>query len=68
MADGTWPRVKACPGPHCGWLFYDGSRNRSRQWCSMAICGNRVKSATFRERRRRSGGGDRETDHDRRRT
>jgi predicted RNA-binding Zn ribbon-like protein len=68
MADGTWPRLKACPGPHCGWLFYDGSRNRSRQWCSMAICGNRVKSATFRERRRRTDGGDRETDRDRTRT
>jgi predicted RNA-binding Zn ribbon-like protein len=52
MADGTWGRVKACPGPHCGWLFYDASKNRSRQWCSMAICGNRVKSREFRARRR----------------
>jgi predicted RNA-binding Zn ribbon-like protein len=54
MADGTWTRVKACPGPHCGWVFYDGSRNRSRQWCSMAICGNRVKSREFRARARRA--------------
>jgi predicted RNA-binding Zn ribbon-like protein len=52
MADGTWSRMKACPGPHCGWLFYDASRNRSSQWCSMRICGNRVKGRTFRERRR----------------
>jgi predicted RNA-binding Zn ribbon-like protein len=52
MADGTWGRVTACPGPHCGWLFYDASKNRSRQWCSMAICGNRVKSREFRARRR----------------
>jgi predicted RNA-binding Zn ribbon-like protein len=56
MADGTWSRLKACPGPHCGWVFYDGSRNRSRQWCSMQICGNRVKGREFRARRRvRSG-------------
>jgi predicted RNA-binding Zn ribbon-like protein len=51
-ADGRWSRVKACPGPHCGWLFYDASRNRSRQWCSMEICGNRVKGREFRARRR----------------
>jgi predicted RNA-binding Zn ribbon-like protein len=52
MADGTWSRMKACPGPHCGWLFYDASRNRSSQWCSMRICGNRVKGRTFRARHR----------------
>ena len=52
MADGTWERVKACPGPHCGWLFYDASRNRSSQWCSMRICGNRVKGREFRARAR----------------
>lgn len=54
MADGTWSRLKACPGPHCGWVFYDGSRNRSRQWCSMQICGNRVKGREFRARRSHS--------------
>jgi predicted RNA-binding Zn ribbon-like protein len=32
----------ACPGPHCGWLFVD-PRGR-RRWCSMALCGNRVKA------------------------
>lgn len=52
MADGTWGRMKACPGPHCGWVFHDGSKNRSRQWCSMEICGNRVKGREFRARQR----------------
>jgi predicted RNA-binding Zn ribbon-like protein len=52
MADGTWGRMKACPGPHCGWVFYDGSKNRSRQWCSMQLCGNRVKGREFRARQR----------------
>ncbi|HWI70705.1 MAG TPA: CGNR zinc finger domain-containing protein [Baekduia sp.] len=56
MADGTWSRLKACPGPHCGWVFYDGSRNRSRQWCSMQICGNRVKGREFRARQRSRSG------------
>lgn len=56
MADGTWSRLKACPGPHCGWVFYDASRNRSRQWCSMQICGNRVKGREFRARQRAVSG------------
>ena len=51
-ADGTWRRMKACPHAHCGWAFYDRSRNRSSQWCSMRICGNRTKAEAFRNRRR----------------
>lgn len=50
-ADGSFARMKACPHEHCGWVFYDTSRNRSGQWCSMRICGNRTKGATFRRRR-----------------
>jgi hypothetical protein len=53
--DGSWERMKACPGPHCGWAFHDHSRNRSGQWCSMRICGNRTKGAAFRRRRRTAG-------------
>jgi predicted RNA-binding Zn ribbon-like protein len=52
QASGTWRRMKACPGPHCGWLFYDASRNVSSTWCSMSICGNRTKTAAYRRRRR----------------
>ena len=44
MRDGSWSRMKVCPGEHCGWLFYDGSRNRSGRWCSMSVCGGRVKA------------------------
>jgi predicted RNA-binding Zn ribbon-like protein len=53
-ADGSLRRMKACPHEHCGWVFHDGSRNRSGQWCSMRVCGNRTKGASFRARRRRS--------------
>ena len=49
-ADGTFTRLKACPHAHCGWAFYDSSRNRSGQWCSMRICGNRTKGEVFRRR------------------
>jgi predicted RNA-binding Zn ribbon-like protein len=36
-------RVKQCG--RCDWLFLDKSRNRSRRWCSMDACGNRIKMA-----------------------
>jgi predicted RNA-binding Zn ribbon-like protein len=51
QASGVWKRLKSCPGPHCGWLFYDASRNASSTWCSMSICGNRTKTAAYRRRR-----------------
>ena len=49
--DGTWARFKACRKSSCGWVFYDRSRNRSSNWCSMTICGNRTKTAGYRRRR-----------------
>lgn len=41
-------RVKQCG--RCDWLFVDRSRNRSRRWCSMNACGNRIKMARRYER------------------
>jgi len=53
IADGTWPRLKACRRDVCGWLFYDRSRNHSAVWCRMAVCGNRTKTKAYRSRSRR---------------
>jgi predicted RNA-binding Zn ribbon-like protein len=55
MIDGSWTRLKVCPGVDCGWAFYDHSRNQSGRWCSMAVCGGRAKARTHYRRRR---GGD----------
>ena len=52
VADGTWPRVKACRSDTCEWAFYDRSRNHSAVWCEMAVCGNRTKVRAYRERAR----------------
>lgn len=49
--DGRWGRVKICPADDCRWAFYDSSRNRSRQWCSMRVCGNRAKVRNHRAHR-----------------
>jgi predicted RNA-binding Zn ribbon-like protein len=52
QTDGTWERLKVCPASTCLWAFYDASRNHSRTWCSMSVCGNRAKARTYRRRAR----------------
>jgi predicted RNA-binding Zn ribbon-like protein len=52
IADGTWPRLKACERDVCRWAFYDRSKNRSSHWCSMSGCGAREKSRRAYRRRR----------------
>lgn len=47
-------RVRECAGHQCGWLFFDTSRNRSRQWCDMQDCGNLAKVRRFRTRQKES--------------
>jgi predicted RNA-binding Zn ribbon-like protein len=54
VADGSWPRLKACRAEDCEWAFVDRARNQSRAWCSMSSCGNRAKARAHRERQRRS--------------
>ena len=51
MLEGSWPRLKACR--NCKWAFYDYSKNRSASWCSMQLCGNRLKTRAYRSRRAR---------------
>jgi predicted RNA-binding Zn ribbon-like protein len=52
MRDGSFGRLKCCRNVKCRWSFYDYSKNRSATWCSMQICGNRTKTATYRSRSR----------------
>lgn len=35
--------IRECEGEECTWLFLDHSKNRTRRWCDMDICGNRAK-------------------------
>ncbi|GAA3889908.1 CGNR zinc finger domain-containing protein [Saccharothrix violaceirubra] len=48
---GSWERFKICQADGCRRAFFDRSRNRSRTWCSMQVCGNREKARNWRERR-----------------
>jgi predicted RNA-binding Zn ribbon-like protein len=45
LAHGPLDRIRECPGQgNCGWLFLDLSKNASRRWCDMRVCGNRAKA------------------------
>jgi predicted RNA-binding Zn ribbon-like protein len=50
IVEGTQARLRICANPGCGLFFSDKSRTRRRRWCSMAICGNRHKVASFARR------------------
>ncbi len=52
QADGTWPRLKACPGEGCRWALYDRTRSRTRTWCAAAKCGARMRARAYRARAR----------------
>jgi predicted RNA-binding Zn ribbon-like protein len=52
MTVGTWVRLKACRNDACRWAFYDTSKNQGGVWCSMALCGSRIKARTYRQRQR----------------
>jgi predicted RNA-binding Zn ribbon-like protein len=48
LRDGSFSRLKPCR--NCGYLFWDASRNHSAAWCSMQLCGNRLKVRRHRRR------------------
>ncbi|WP_342361576.1 CGNR zinc finger domain-containing protein [Terrarubrum flagellatum] len=55
LRDGDLSRLKKCGGEHCGWLFFDLTKNKSRRWCEMSVCGNRSKARTRRMRATKVG-------------
>jgi predicted RNA-binding Zn ribbon-like protein len=51
MLSAEVSRVRACAADNCRWLFLDTSRNHTRRWCKMPVCGNRMKARRFQARR-----------------
>jgi predicted RNA-binding Zn ribbon-like protein len=47
-------KVRICEASSCAWLFLDESRNHSRRWCDMKVCGNREKAKRHYERGRKT--------------
>lgn len=44
-------QIRTCAVDTCRWLFLDTSKNHSRRWCNMKVCGNRMKARRFQARR-----------------
>jgi len=48
--DGSLDRLKMCSAEECQRVFFDRSKPASRRWCLSTLCGNRMKTRTYRER------------------
>jgi predicted RNA-binding Zn ribbon-like protein len=44
--------IRECGARTCRWMFLDRSKNHSRRWCDMKVCGNRIKARKFYRRAR----------------
>ena len=51
LFSGQIAHMRTCDVDTCRWLFLDTSKNHSRRWCNMKVCGNRVKARRFQARR-----------------
>ncbi|MEV7323079.1 CGNR zinc finger domain-containing protein [Streptomyces sp. NPDC093970] len=45
-------RLRACANPECRLFLIDRSRTNRARWCSMAVCGNRMKARRHHQRTR----------------
>jgi predicted RNA-binding Zn ribbon-like protein len=52
LSNGDFELVRKCESDSCILWFYDRTKAHRRRWCSMAVCGNRHKVASFRARQR----------------
>jgi len=49
---GSLDRLKTCAAEECRRVFFDRSKPATRRWCMSTLCGNRMKTRAYRERRR----------------
>lgn len=53
LEHADFDRLKVCPNLNCSWLFIDRSKNHSRRWCDMGVCGNLAKARRFQARKQK---------------
>ncbi|MBR1148890.1 CGNR zinc finger domain-containing protein [Bradyrhizobium sp. AUGA SZCCT0431] len=53
--NGTLDRLKMCASDECRRVFFDRSKPSTRRWCMSSLCGNRMKTRSYRERQRNAG-------------
>ncbi|MFD6423539.1 CGNR zinc finger domain-containing protein [Streptomyces sp. NPDC060198] len=54
------PLLKECGNAACTRVYVDRSRGTRRQWCGMDSCGNRLKAAAYRARKKQARTAERE--------
>ncbi|MET0616862.1 MAG: CGNR zinc finger domain-containing protein [Luteibacter sp.] len=52
LSTANFELVRECESDDCTLWFHDHTRSHHRRWCSQATCGNRMKVAAFRARKR----------------
>lgn len=52
LTDTPLALVRQCEAHDCTLMFHDKTKSHRRRWCSMALCGNRMKVAAFRSRQK----------------
>jgi predicted RNA-binding Zn ribbon-like protein len=50
--NGALDRLKMCAAEECRRIFFDRSKPATRRWCMSTLCGNRIKTRTYRARHR----------------
>ena len=50
--NGTLDWLKMCASDECRRVFFDRSKPATRRWCMSSLCGNRMKTRSYRERQR----------------
>lgn len=56
-------RLRPCGNPECHRFLIDRSHGNRAQWCSMAVCGNRMKARRHYQRQRQAAGSTQSTNH-----
>jgi predicted RNA-binding Zn ribbon-like protein len=51
LTSDAMSKLRTCGIETCRWLFLDTSKNHTRRWCDMKLCGNRMKARRFQARR-----------------
>jgi predicted RNA-binding Zn ribbon-like protein len=54
LSSTEFQNLKKCDNNNCALYFIDTSKNHSRRWCSMEVCGNRAKVSSFLKRAKKS--------------
>jgi hypothetical protein len=50
MAGAEPIRLKVCENPDCSWMYYDGTLNGSKRYCSATPCGTLMRVRRYRDK------------------